>query len=261
MRVMGDEVHDRFMDLVHCVRYERRQARSACPPLSDARRTWRGRFANDVAAHRTASQAAGISQLPRFQPIKALAAKVNSRSRRMEASPRVRSIGRMYTCWHRKSMGVRAQLHKRGIKAEALGYCYMAWVTWLGLRGLGYVAGVTRLRLHGNVGRAMFVAEPRNLGERRLSIQDLYSHRLRFLSNSYTKTRMLLVVVPILDQVMLGSLIRRSSDFVADAIGGSKVSALRFYRYLAGSVFAHYHPERHYMRGPGPKWHERHLAD
>ena len=23
-------------------------------------------------------------------------------------------------------------------------------------------------------------------------------------------------------------------------------------------LFGTYHPERHYMRGPGPKWHEKH---
>jgi hypothetical protein len=72
---------------------------------------------------------------------------------------------------------------------------------------------------------------------------------------------MFLVVVPMLDQVMLGSLIRRSCAFVAEAIGDSKASALRFCRYLTSSLVAHYHPERHYMRGPGPKWHERHPAD
>jgi hypothetical protein len=106
----------------------------------------------------------------------------------------------------------------------------------------------------------MFVAEP-DLGKRRLSIRNLYSHRFRSLSNSYTETRTFLVVVPMLDQVMLGSLIRRSSAFVADAIGGSKAFALWIYRYLTSLVFAHYHPERHYMRGPGPKCHERHPAD
>ena len=25
-------------------------------------------------------------------------------------------------------------------------------------------------------------------------------------------------------------------------------------------LFSSYHPERHYMRGPGPKWRERHAA-
>ena len=72
---------------------------------------------------------------------------------------------------------------------------------------------------------------------------------------------MLPLVVSILDRVMLTSLIRRSSAFVADTIGGSKGSALRFYRFLTSSVLDHYHPERHYMRGPGPKWHQRHPAD
>ena len=27
---------------------------------------------------------------------------------------------------------------------------------------------------------------------------------------------------------------------------------------LKRSLFDDYRPERHYMRGPGPKWHERH---
>jgi hypothetical protein len=26
---------------------------------------------------------------------------------------------------------------------------------------------------------------------------------------------------------------------------------------MATSLFVGYRPERHYMRGPGPKWHER----
>jgi len=27
---------------------------------------------------------------------------------------------------------------------------------------------------------------------------------------------------------------------------------------LRGGIFASYHPEQHYMRGPGPKWREKH---
>lgn len=27
---------------------------------------------------------------------------------------------------------------------------------------------------------------------------------------------------------------------------------------LVGDMFNAYHPERHYMRGPGPKWHAKH---
>jgi hypothetical protein len=60
---------------------------------------------------------------------------------------------------------------------------------------------------------------------------------------------------------MLVSLVRRSSVIVTDAIGGSKASALRFYRYLASNLFDPYHPERHYMRGPGPRWQQRHPGD
>jgi hypothetical protein len=80
--------------------------------------TSRGRLAKDAAAPRTASHAAGISQLPRFQPITALAKTVNSRSRRMEASPAVPRIGLIYAPSHRKSMGDASSLHKSGIKVD-----------------------------------------------------------------------------------------------------------------------------------------------
>jgi hypothetical protein len=57
---------------------------------------------------------------------------------------------------------------------------------------------------------------------------------------------------PVPDQVMLSCLVRRSSALA---------SALRFYRYLSSAVFDPYHPERHYMRGPGPRWHQTHPGD
>jgi hypothetical protein len=31
----------------------------------------------------------------------------------------------------------------------------------------------------------------------------------------------------------------------------------RITRPFLGTMFSAYRPERHYMRGPGPKWHER----
>jgi hypothetical protein len=35
-----------------------------------------------------------------------------------------------------------------------------------------------------------------------------------------------------------------------------------FWRKLVEELFDPYRPELHYMRGPGPKWHERHgIAD
>jgi hypothetical protein len=34
--------------------------------------------------------------------------------------------------------------------------------------------------------------------------------------------------------------------------------AARRWRWLRTSVFDPYRPERHYMRGPGPKWREKH---
>jgi hypothetical protein len=33
---------------------------------------------------------------------------------------------------------------------------------------------------------------------------------------------------------------------------------LALYRKLAGMLANQYRPERHYMRGPGPKWREKH---
>ena len=34
----------------------------------------------------------------------------------------------------------------------------------------------------------------------------------------------------------------------------------RGWRNLTRDLFDPYRPERHYMRGPGPKWRERHLG-
>ena len=33
----------------------------------------------------------------------------------------------------------------------------------------------------------------------------------------------------------------------------------RRWRWLSASVFDPYRPELHYMRGPGPKWREKHV--
>ena len=38
---------------------------------------------------------------------------------------------------------------------------------------------------------------------------------------------------------------------------GARALFAELWRRLAGS----YRPERHYMRGPGPKWHERNSAN
>jgi len=35
-------------------------------------------------------------------------------------------------------------------------------------------------------------------------------------------------------------------------------SIVEAWTILGNATFGSYHPERHYMRGPGPKWHERH---
>lgn len=33
-----------------------------------------------------------------------------------------------------------------------------------------------------------------------------------------------------------------------------------YQRLLADRLFDSYRPERHYMRGPGPRWHQKHDA-
>jgi len=38
------------------------------------------------------------------------------------------------------------------------------------------------------------------------------------------------------------------------------LSVLKYWRSLSAAMFARYHPERHYMRGPGPKCRERRVC-
>jgi hypothetical protein len=33
---------------------------------------------------------------------------------------------------------------------------------------------------------------------------------------------------------------------------------LELWQMVHEALFPSYHPEQHYMRGPGPKWHEKH---
>lgn len=42
------------------------------------------------------------------------------------------------------------------------------------------------------------------------------------------------------------------------SITGLAGRAAALWRSLSAALFDPYRPERHYMRGPGPKWHERH---
>ena len=39
-----------------------------------------------------------------------------------------------------------------------------------------------------------------------------------------------------------------------------RASFAAFYRTLVHDLFGDYRPELHYMRGPGPKWREKHGA-
>ena len=46
--------------------------------------------------------------------------------------------------------------------------------------------------------------------------------------------------------------------FATPAPGRSLDAAARRWRWLRTSLFDPYRPELHYMRGPGPKWREKH---
>jgi hypothetical protein len=41
-------------------------------------------------------------------------------------------------------------------------------------------------------------------------------------------------------------------------VGRFHVGARRSWRSVITELFDHYRPERHYMRGPGPKWRQKH---
>ena len=45
----------------------------------------------------------------------------------------------------------------------------------------------------------------------------------------------------------------------APAASRADGSLARFWAGLLKDLFDPYHPERHYMRGPGPKWREKHV--
>jgi len=49
---------------------------------------------------------------------------------------------------------------------------------------------------------------------------------------------------------------RMAADSVLSAIGLAAMAVI--WRRLKSGIFDSYRPELHYMRGPGPKWHEKH---
>ena len=55
---------------------------------------------------------------------------------------------------------------------------------------------------------------------------------------------------------------KKTSIFHADNRGTAELRALlaAAWRSFAALFPARYRPERHYMRGPGPKWQESHFA-
>jgi hypothetical protein len=49
-----------------------------------------------------------------------------------------------------------------------------------------------------------------------------------------------------------------AADVVFSAAG--LVAVVRVWRRLKNAIFDPYRPELHYMRGPGPKWREKHQS-
>jgi hypothetical protein len=58
--------------------------------------------------------------------------------------------------------------------------------------------------------------------------------------------------------IALASLPLRMPSVVVDRATGFFASAGDFWRTRMARLTDGYHPERHYMRGPGPKWREKH---
>jgi hypothetical protein len=52
----------------------------------------------------------------------------------------------------------------------------------------------------------------------------------------------------------------RPSKLAADIVfsAADLVAAVEIWRRLKNAIFDPYRPELHYMRGPGPKWREKH---
>ena len=48
------------------------------------------------------------------------------------------------------------------------------------------------------------------------------------------------------------------SVFSPSSLRDGLVSLVNIWRRLRQRIFDSYHPELHYMRGPGPKWREKH---
>jgi hypothetical protein len=58
-------------------------------------------------------------------------------------------------------------------------------------------------------------------------------------------------------------LVLRCSRLVGDSMSksGALIEVARTWRTLRHDLADSYRPERHYMRGPGPKWREKHSND
>jgi hypothetical protein len=51
----------------------------------------------------------------------------------------------------------------------------------------------------------------------------------------------------------------RSTSVPIDLLRSAVGALVKFLGPLSDGPVSKYHPEKHYMRGPGPKWHEKHF--
>jgi hypothetical protein len=86
------------------------------------------------------------------------------------------------------------------------------------------------------------------------SLQDRAFSHLEFICD-----RGHIVSEPLLDCAM-STFLARSVATVANFVDRSIALTIDLCRGLRSVNLGSYRPEQHYMRGPGPKWHEKHPA-
>jgi hypothetical protein len=67
------------------------------------------------------------------------------------------------------------------------------------------------------------------------------------------------VIVTSLTAVLTLRPSRQATDAVFATVGLAVMAEI--WRTWNKELFGAYRPERHYMRGPGPKWHEKHAQE
>ena len=114
-------------------------------------------------------------------------------------------------------------------------------------------------RRHDNID-ARFVNRNRSSAERRLSsdLGEAAAKQAQRPARSARRARNWYVRVIVVSRATI--LVFRPSKLAAGAVfpAVGLVAAVEIWRRLQKGIFDPYRPELHYMRGPGPKWREKH---